>query len=132
MRGRGRKPDIDGLVDRRTGSEEAKRKAKALLRTFGEELTVIEAGRELGLNEGRAHVWRERAIQAVVEAMEPRPAGRPRRRTEPELEGVSRLEKENAALRREVLLARVREELAVLRPGVTAEKKRGRGGAPPA
>ena len=124
MRGRGRKPDIDGLVERREGSEEAKRKAKVLLRTFGEELTVIEAGRELGLNEGRAHVWRERMIQAVVEAMEPRPAGRPRQgRTEPELEDLSRLEKENAALRRELLVARVRDEIAVLRPGWVAEKK---------
>ena len=123
MRGRGRKPDIDGLIDRREGSGEAKRKAKLLLRTFGEELTVIEAGRKLGLNEGRAHVWRERALQAVVEAMEPRPAGRPKRRTEPELEDMSRLEKENAALRREVLLARVREEIAILRPTGAAEKK---------
>jgi hypothetical protein len=124
MRGRGRKPDIDGLVDRREGSEEAKRKAKVLLRTFGEEVTVIQAGRALSLNEGRAHVWRERMLQAMVEAMEPRAAGRPRQwRTESELEDLSRLEKENAALRRELLLARVRDEIAVLRPGWVAGKK---------
>ena len=123
MRERGRKPDIDGLVDRREGSEEAKRKAKMLLRTFGEELTVIEAGRQLGLNEGRAHVWRERALQAVVEAMEPRPAGRPRRVAQREIEDVTRLERENAELRGQLLLERVREELSLIRPLRPAEKK---------
>jgi hypothetical protein len=122
VRGRGRKPDIDGLVERRVGSKEAKRKAKLLLRTFGEERTVIEAGRELGLNEGRAHVWRERALQAVVDAMEPRPAGRPREKAEPESADVARLEKRIAELEREIAVLRAREELAVLR-GTSAEKK---------
>ena len=123
MRERGRKPDIEGLVDRREGSEEAKRKAKALLRTFGEELTVIEAGRELGLNEGRAHVWRERMLQGAVEALEPRAPGRPKGIPEaPRNEEIERLAKENAALHREVLLARVREELSLLRPRAPEKK----------
>ena len=122
MRGRGRKPDLEGLVDRRDGSEEAKRKAKALLPTLGEDLTVIDAGRKLGLNEGRAHVWRERMLQGAIDALEPRAPGRPKRAEEPKDEEIDRLEKENAALRRELLLARVREELSLLRPG-GAEKK---------
>jgi hypothetical protein len=123
MRGRGRKPDIDGLVDRREGSEEAKRKARVLLRTFGEELTVIEAGHTLGLNEGRAHLWRERMLQGAVEALEPRPSGRPKVPVEPRDEEIERLEKENAELRGQLLLERVREELSLIRPLRAAEKK---------
>lgn len=123
MRGRGRKPDLDGLIERREGSEEAKRKVKTLLRTFGEELTVIDAGRELGLGEGRAHVWRERMLQGAVLAMEPKPVGRPRRSEGPEEGEVERLERELSELRRELLLERVREELSILRPGGAFEKK---------
>jgi hypothetical protein len=123
MRGRGRKPDIEGLVDRREGSEEAKRKAKVLLRTFGDELTVIEAGEILGLNEGRAHVWRERMLQGGVEALEPRAPGRPKVPVEPRDEALLRLEKENAELRRQLFLERVREELSVIRAVRSAEKK---------
>lgn len=122
MRGRGRKPDIDGLIERRVGSAEAKRKAKLLLRTFGEELTVIEAGRALGLNEGRAHVWRARGLQAVVDAMEPRPAGRPREKAEPESVDVAHLRSHIAELERELAVLRAREEIAVLR-GARAGKK---------
>lgn len=124
MRGRGRKPDLEGLLERRDGSKEAKRKAQALLPTLvGEELTVIEAGRKLGLNEGRAHVWRERMLQGAIEALEPRAPGRPRRAEEPKSEEVLRLERENAELRRELVASRVREELVVLRGGSRAEKK---------
>jgi hypothetical protein len=123
MRVRGRKPDLEGLIDRRDGSEEAKRKASVLLRTFGEELTVIEAGRKLGLNEGRAHVWRERMLQGAVDALEPRPSGRPKVPVEPRDEEIERLEKELAELRGKLLLERVREELSLIRPVRAAEKK---------
>ena len=80
-----------------------------------------------GVGESQFHRLRQMALQAALEALVPRPPGRPARA--PEAPGVVELERQQRELRLEVEAAQVREEIALVLPrlaGRAAVGKRGR------
>jgi hypothetical protein len=117
-------------VEGTEGSAEAKRRARMVLETLWGERTVEEACTELGVSPARFAVLREQALQGTVAALEPRAAGRPPApRPDPKVED---LERENRELRRDVEVARLREEIAIAMPHLLRPPKgREKGGGAP-
>lgn len=119
----GRPPLGTGLVDRLEGSEEAKRKLKAVLETVSGESTVAEVCERLGISETRLFQLREEALTSAVERLEPAARGRPAA-PEPEEESeVERLEKENQRLRVELELARGRVLASIAFPHLVKDRE---------
>lgn len=81
------------------GSRDAKRMAALLLETLAGLRSAPEASEAMGIALARYYVLEERALEAIIQAMEPRPRGRPRT---PEAE-LERLRAEVSRLEREVL-----------------------------
>ena len=130
MAKRGRPPLGLQHVDRLPGSEDARARLKIVLATLTGEKTVVQACAELGVGESRFHDLRNEFLAKGVEALEPRPLGRP---PAPE---PTELEKENLRLHRELQQAKlelqgalIREEIAVVMPHLLkpsrAQKKAG-------
>ena len=63
---RGRRPSGAEYLDKRTGSEEAKERAKAILGTMFAGSRVLAACDQLGIHETRFHQLRERAVDAIA------------------------------------------------------------------
>jgi hypothetical protein len=74
---RGRKPMGAEVTDRLTGSEQARLRVKTVLQTLSGELRVQEACAILGISEQRFDELRLEAVQAAIDALETKPAGRP-------------------------------------------------------
>jgi len=117
MSKRGRPPLKLQHVDRMPGSKEARRRLKILLATLTGEKTVVEACSELGIGESRFHDLRNEFLNKGVEALEPRPLGRPPAPEPTELEKENlRLHRELSQLKLELQGALIREEIAVVMP----------------
>ena len=118
---RGRKPAGPEYVDKLEGSLLAKKRWRVILQTLCGVLTVQEACAMLGIKEVWFHRLRHRALQGALEALEPRPSGRPCLQSTPEQKRIVALEQELAAQQLELREARVREEVALILPQVRAE-----------
>ena len=81
-----------------TGSRKAKQGAAVILEVFAGIRGAQEAGEALGISPNRYYQLEARALQAMVNALEPKPRGRQRR---PEDE-IAKLTVEKARLEREV------------------------------
>jgi hypothetical protein len=126
---RGRRPAGPAYVDKLEGSVQTKERLKVILQTMRGDLTVLEACAQLGVSTQRFHQLREEAMQGALQALEPRPAGRPSRPPTPAEEQVEQLQKELAHKEFAVRAAQVREEIAlvlprVVQPAEPAEKKK--------
>jgi acyl-CoA synthetase (NDP forming) len=89
------------------------------------EISVADACRKLGISRQRFYELEERAVRAFLEALEPRAAGRPRKKkdSEPPVVGqVDKLEKENQKL---WLYIKALQKLA----GIKERGKKSRGSA---
>jgi hypothetical protein len=119
---RGRYPAGPEYIDKLTGSPESKERLKAILDTLSGEARLQEACDALGLGYTRFHQLRQTALQAALDALEPRPPGRPSRATACEAEPVRLLQQRVAELENELHVAELREEIAVVlhRPHRTA------------
>jgi hypothetical protein len=116
---RGRLPVGPELAQRVAGSDEARRRATVILQTMAGELRVQEACALLGISEQRFEAIRQEAIQGAVASLEPKPAGRPPRPTEPaDTAAVALLQERIAELEAELQAATVRLELAQALPRV--------------
>ena len=115
----GRTTSGSALVDKLEGSGQARERLKAILDTLGGSKKIVEVCGELGIGEAMFHKLRDRFLQEAVELLEPRACGR--KPLEPEAEEVTQLKNEVAQLKKELLGAQVREELALL--GGREEKK---------
>jgi len=113
---RGRKPSGPAAVGRLPGSPLARERLRVVLETLAGTCRVQEACRRLDLSEQRFDQLRARVLQAGLESLEPRPAGRPPRPA-PAAE-VQALQARVAELEIELRAARVREEIAVALPAV--------------
>ncbi|MDH3445045.1 MAG: helix-turn-helix domain-containing protein [Deltaproteobacteria bacterium] len=119
MSRRGRKPLGAAHVNHLDGTPLAKQRLELILKTMRGELTIAEACHALSIGESRFHAMRNQWLQASLESLEPRPAGRPCKQVElPSAEEVAALEAENQELRERVLTAEVREQLARVMPHV--------------
>jgi hypothetical protein len=111
---RGRKPLGPEVTDRLTGSDQAKLRVKTVLQTMTGELRVLEACTRLQLSEQRFDELRLEAIQAAIDALEAKPAGRPPRGTGDAT--VARLRQQVAELEGRLQAALLRAELAATLP----------------
>lgn len=79
----GRKPRMLGHVDALSGSEHAKTRLRAFLKTLAGELKVSEACQELEIEESRFHAARQEWLRESLQLLEPRAVGRPKRTVAP-------------------------------------------------
>ena len=127
---RGRKPAGPESVDELPGSEMAKDRLKTLLQTMMGECRVIEACQHLSISEPRYHQLKHQMLAAALEALEPRPAGRPVRVPSEAEKEIEKLQNELRERETELNVATVREEIALILPRVAktatrTEKKNG-------
>jgi hypothetical protein len=119
---RGRRPTGPEYVDKLNGSNPSKQRLRVILQTLAGELSVQEACTILGIKEVRFHQLRQRALQSSLEALEPRPSGRPRLPNTAQQRRLVELEQELARQRLELHEAQVREEVALILPHVLVEE----------
>jgi transposase-like protein len=110
---RGRKPPGPEFVQRLHGSAASKERAEIILKTLTGQLRVHEASARLGITPQRLHMLRQAGVQALIDALEPQPMGRPRKEADPAAAATAQLER----LQQELEAARLREEIALLLPG---------------
>jgi hypothetical protein len=122
---RGRLPSGPAFVAKLEGSEQAKQRLQVLLETLAGSCRVAEACARLGISEPRFDQIRVEALQAALERLEPRLAGRKAQTPSAAAVEVQRLQEQIAQLDGERKAALIRAELAVTLPqaGATAEKK---------
>jgi hypothetical protein len=113
---RGRKPYGPSVVGRLPGSDLARRRLQVVLETLAGTSRVQEACTRLGLSEQRFDQLRTRVLQAGLDSLEPRPAGR--RPPPAPAADVPGLQARVAELEIELRAARVREEIALVLPAV--------------
>jgi hypothetical protein len=107
--------DAATLVARLDGSVEAKARLEVFLETVAGQQTAAAAALSLGVSERRFHDLRGRLLQAALQALEPRPAGRPARETRSGGR-VAELEGQVRDLRLDLRAAQIREEIALAMP----------------
>jgi hypothetical protein len=108
---RGRKPAGPEYVQHLNGSAEAKQRLQRILETMTGQRRVLDVCLELGISESRFLQLREEFLQAALERLERRPAGRPRRTDSAGETGALRLEL--GEVERALATAQLREELAL-------------------
>jgi transposase-like protein len=126
---RGRPVKGAKLVEDLEGSRDAKKRLKVILEAISGKKSVSEACAELGIGKSAFHELRTRTLQATLENLEPKPAGRPRMEVTEEQAEIERLKREKKELLTELEIAHVREEIMLAMPEVfepakkAAEKK---------
>ena len=118
---RGRLPSGPEYVDGLDGSAEAKRRAKVILETLLGRLRVQEACRRLGVSEQRFQQLREERLQAAVDRLETKPAGRPRATDAPA--DPEALKEKIAELEMDLEAAQLREEIAIAFPHLVQKEE---------
>ena len=113
---RGRKPAGPEYVDRLTGSDTAKERLQIVLETLAGRCRVQEACARLNLSEPRFHQLRTQILQAGLDSLAPRPAGRPPRPAPDER--LQELAATVTDLTIELQAAHLREEIALALPQV--------------
>jgi len=128
---RGRRPQGSAGVDHLPGSAQAKERLKVVLANLAGACRTQEACARLGVSEPRFQQLRWRVLQASLERLEPRAAGRPAATPSPEAERIRLLEELLAAKEVELRAALAREEIALTLPRVvhaaTEPEKKTRG-----
>ena len=100
------------------GSQEARRRLQVILETISGAKSVTDACEELDIGKTAFFDLRNRVLQASVDELEPRPAGRPGKEVTPEEQEIARLKSENDELRDNLKIAHVREEIMLAMPEV--------------
>ncbi len=121
----GRKPTGTKLLDKFTASAHAQSRMRAILETVSGQKTIPEACAELGIGEAMFHRIRAEAMAAALQALEPKPMGRPRTATTAESSAVAALEQQNQHLKIALRAAEVRAEIAQSMPHLLGRKGRG-------
>ena len=118
-------------VDTLDGDLETKWRLKVVLATLSGEMLVDEAVDELDVGPTQFANLRRQALQGALDALEPKPAGRPRRSAE-QSEDVQALQQRIHELEHDAQLLRSRLELAVLPLLQETRRSKSRRAAPPA
>ena len=115
---RGRRPAGPEYVDQLDGTAQDKERVKAVLDTVYGRARLLEACDRIAVGESRFRQLREAALQGALEAIAPRPAGRPRQTCSSEAERIRELEAALAEKELELHEAQVRAEVALVLPRV--------------
>jgi hypothetical protein len=112
---RGRRPAGPEYVNKLEGSEPTQHRLRVILQTVAGHLSVQEACEILDIREVRFHQLRQRALQAALDAIEPRPSGRPSlQQATAEAQRLRELEQKTRDLELQLHEAQVREEVALI------------------
>ena len=132
---RGRRLSGPECVERLAGSDQAKERLQVILQTLAGTCRVREACRRLGISEPRFQQLRAQVLEAALERLEPRPAGRPPQPGEADEGRLAALADRLAAKEVELRAAEARVEIALALPGAAPRaapgKKTSRGRAAP-
>lgn len=105
--------------------ETARKRAAIIMQVRNGQKTVRQAAKELGISRKTYYEWENRALAAMVGAMENQPNGRPAREVDPEKEA---LRKENQELKKQLFVAKqtveVRDLLALYEKQKAKENKK--------
>ena len=104
------------IVEHLEGSPQAKDRLRAILQALCGQIGIPEACQELGIAPTRFHEMRNGVLQTALEALEPRPRGRPPHRRLPQDDHVEDLEHQVWSLKADLQAAQIRQELSVLMP----------------
>jgi transposase-like protein len=86
----------------------SEQRAALILQVRSGQLTVEQAARQLGISRQRYYQWEQRALKALLTALEDQPKGRPKGTSDPEKEALqARVEQ----LEEQVQLFQEREKL---------------------
>ena len=118
----GRKPTGAKLLDKFTASAHAQARMRAIMETLSGAKTIPEVCAELEIGEAMFHRIRAEAMQAALEALEPKPMGRPRTATGVESSANAALEQENEDLKIALRTAEVRAEISQSMPHLMTRK----------
>ena len=68
----------------------ARQRAEAILKVRSGQMTVVEAARSLGISRQAYYQWEQRALEAMLQALEDAPTGRPKTPTDPQKENLQK------------------------------------------
>jgi transposase len=68
----------------------ARQRAELIFKVRSGQLTATEAARTLGISRQQYYQWEQRALQALLSAVENQPTGRPKNPTDSEKEALQR------------------------------------------
>ncbi len=122
----GRPPIGVDHVDTLVGSRDGKLRLRTILETVGEQISVGEACERLGIQSSRFHRMRHDALQAALDRLAPRTGGRHRRLDPADTELIGKLQAEREGLKRALVIAQTRTEVALVRPGGRGRRRRRR------
>lgn len=123
---RGRPPAGSAHVMTLVGSADDKHRLRVLLDVTAGELTVNKGCQRLGLSAARLHQLRRQALQGALDAMGPKPLGRPLAPVAPDADRVRELKQRVEHLEGELQCALVRTEIALAMPQLLLEQPGGR------
>ncbi|MCC6739561.1 MAG: hypothetical protein IT452_11000 [Planctomycetia bacterium] len=118
---KGRPPKGSEIVTDHEASLSAKHKVRLVLETLAGKLPLQDAAEKLGVSESQFHRIRERLLDGMLAAAEPRPVGRPPDVPDPASEVERQLRARIRELEDELEIAQVREVLALAFPDIAGE-----------
>jgi transposase len=68
----------------------ARARAEVIFKVRSGQMTATDAAKELGISRQQYYQWEQRALQALLSALEDQPTGRPKMPTDPEKEALAR------------------------------------------
>ncbi len=68
----------------------ARQRAEVIFKVRSGQMTATEAARTLGISRQQYYQWEQRALQALLSALEDQPTGMPKTPTDPEKEALQR------------------------------------------
>jgi transposase len=89
----------------------SQQRASLIVQVRAGQITAQQAAQQLGISRQAFYKWEKRALQALLQALEDQPPGRPRTPTDPEKD---QLQSRVAELEREVRLYEQRDKLRTL------------------
>jgi transposase-like protein len=115
MRGR-HADDLEELLETRDGTPEDKQRLRAIYDVLYGQARLHETCQRLDIGETYFRQLRDRAVQGALDAIKPRPPGRPSRRAVADAKQVGALERELAEKDLQLQEALVRAEVALILP----------------
>lgn len=119
----GRPPLGTRIVEQFDADQHTKHRLKILLQTISGQLSVPDACQLLGISQARFFELRANMLQAALQSLQPKPAGRPPKTIDPESERIQHLEQQNRDLRVHLAAAQLREEIALAMPHLSTRHK---------
>ena len=113
------------MSQKKKDQEASRKRASIIMQVRSGQKTVKEAARELGISRKTYYEWENRALEAMVDAMEKQPNGRPAKEVDPEKEA---LQKQVQELEKQLFVAKktveVRDLLAAYEKQKHKESKK--------